>query len=259
MTVDAHLCGSGLIKELEKLRELRRLAISRLTAEVASALFAYITQFSHLESLSLYLVNNYVIFDLQTISSPPPFLKRLVLKGRLRKFPDWFSCLQNLSMLYLNFSRLSDDPLVYLYSLPNLVTLWLNQAFDGEQLHFEEGCFPKLKLLVLRKLRRLKLVEIKQRALPHLEELRIGSSPHLNKVPTGIQHLKNLKVLANYDVPCEFVLSMQPDGGSDYKKVEHVPSILFWYIIEGRRYRLYKPGDKIIKPFTRFSLNHKLL
>ena len=86
-------------------------------------------------------------------------------------------------------------------------------------------------------------MEINEGALPHLEELWIGSSPLLNEVPSGIQHLRNLKVLANYDMPSEFVLSMLPDGGSEYWKVEHVQSVLFLYRVGGRRYVEYKLGE----------------
>ncbi|PON55819.1 LRR domain containing protein [Parasponia andersonii] len=90
----------------------------------------------------------------------------------------------------------------------------------------------------------LKLVEIEEGALPCLEELTIASNPLLNVVPSGVQHLKNLKILANFDMPTEFVLSMNPDGGSKYWKVEHISSVHFWYRVEGgRNYTLYKLGE----------------
>ena len=85
------------------------------------------------------------------------------------------------------------------------------------------------------------MVEIEEGALP-LEELRIGPSPLLNEVPSGIKHLGNLKVVSFYDMPNDFVLSMQPDGGSENWKVEHVPSVLFWYRDEGRCYISYWLG-----------------
>jgi hypothetical protein len=40
--------------------------------------------------------------------------------------------------------------------LPNLINLSLNHAYDGEQLHFEEGGFRKLKRLMLRELKKIK-------------------------------------------------------------------------------------------------------
>ena len=244
MTVEAtHLTGIGLVKELDKLRRLRRLGISRLTAEVANALCPCIEEMSHLECLSLDSTSNQELLDLHTISSPSRFLQRLILKGILRTMPHWILSLQNLTMLYLSFSRLTYDPLDSLCHLPNLVSLWLYKAYGGEQLHFEEGGFPRLKLLVLRELQELKVVEVEEGALPHLEELRIGSSPLLNEVPSGIQHLRNLKVLANYDMPNDFVLSMQPNGGAEYWKVEHVQCVIFWYRTEGSHYMLYKLGE----------------
>ncbi|PON81117.1 LRR domain containing protein [Trema orientale] len=244
MTVEAtHLTGIGLVKELDKLRRLRRLGISRLTTEVASALCPCIEEMSHLECLSLDSTGCQEILDLHTISSPSRFLQRLVLKGILQNLPQWVPSLRNLSMLYLSFSRLTKDPLDHLCHLPNLVSLSLYKAYDGVKLHFEEGGFPRLKLLVLRELHGLVAVEVEEGALPRLEELRIGSSPLLKEVPSGIQHLRNLKVLANYDMPSEFVFSMQPDEGSDYWKVEHIQFVIFWYRVEGTRYMLYKLGE----------------
>ncbi|GMN31773.1 hypothetical protein TIFTF001_049717 [Ficus carica] len=244
MIVAADLSGIALIKELGKLRQLRKLAITRLTAEATTALFACIEEMNHLESLSLSFKNDGGMLNLETISSPPPHLERLVLKCRLQVLPDWISGLQNLSMLCLSLSSLTDDPLRHVGVLPNLVSLWLYRAYEGTQLHFEVGGFRKLKLLVLRDMQGLELVEIEEGALPLLEELRIGPSPLLDEVPSGLQHLRSLKVLAFYDMPNELVHKMQPNGGSDYVKVEHVPSVLFWYRISGRSYASYELGEQ---------------
>ncbi|GMN27190.1 hypothetical protein TIFTF001_040996 [Ficus carica] len=105
MTVEASLTGVDLKKELEKLRGLRKLGITRLTAEVVSALCPSIEKMYHLEYQSLHVTTSHEILDLQTISSPPPYLHRLVLRGLLQTFPNWISSLQNLSMLCLSLSR----------------------------------------------------------------------------------------------------------------------------------------------------------
>jgi hypothetical protein len=42
------------------------------------------------------------------------------------------------------------------------------------------------------------------------------------EVPSGIQHLKSLKVLNVYEMQGEFVLCMQLEGGKDYLKVKKV-------------------------------------
>ncbi|GMN23556.1 hypothetical protein TIFTF001_049094, partial [Ficus carica] len=104
MTVEASLTGVDLKKELEKLRGLRKLGITRLTAKVVNALCPSIEKMNHLEYLSLHATTSHEILDLQTISSPPPYLHRLVLRGLLQTFPNWISSLQNLSMLCLSLS-----------------------------------------------------------------------------------------------------------------------------------------------------------
>ncbi|GMN64784.1 hypothetical protein TIFTF001_033840 [Ficus carica] len=243
MIVEAQRSGIGFAKELKKLFRLRWLGISGLIEEDLSSLSNSIKKMNHLEYLSLYAKTNNENFGLENISISPPLMQRLVLLGLLQKLPHWIPRSENLSMSCLSLSRLNEDPLKHLCELPNLVSLWLPRVYNGEELRFTEGGFLKLKLLVLRELQGLKQVEIERGALPLLEELRIEPILLLNEVPSGIRHLGNPKVLANYDMPAEFVLSMQPNGGSDYWKVKHVPSILFWYRVQGRQYVLCKLGE----------------
>ena len=44
-------------------------------------------------------------------------------------------------------------------------------------------------------------------------------------------------------MPAEFVLGIQPNGGSNYRKVKHVPSVLYWYRVQERQFVLYKLGE----------------
>ena len=240
--VEAYPGGSDLVKELEKLRQLRWLGISKLTAEIGNALCASIEKMKHLEKLYIASISEDEILDLQYISSPPPLLRYLFLKGRLEKLPDWI-LRPNLCVLDLSFSKLTIEPLNCLKSLPNLVCLTLYQAYDGEELHFEEGGFPKLKELRLRKLEGLKVVKIDNGALKLLDKHVIGPSQLLKEVPSDIQHLKNLKHLEVVDVPKQFVSGMQPEIGANYWKVKHVPFVSFWYRQEGNVYDVYKLGE----------------
>ena len=123
------------------------------------------------------------------------------------------------------------------------MNLRLHDGYEGEQLHFEGGGFQKLKYLGLRKLRGLNKLIIAKGALPLLEELRIGPCPQLKEVPSGIHNLNSLKSLESYEMPREFVLSMQPYKGPDFWKVEHVSTIRFWFRIHGEKYKTYKIGD----------------
>jgi disease resistance protein RPM1 len=242
LTIDDHH-GGGLFEELGKLSQLRILGISRMIAERGRALCTSIKNMVHLKNLHVGSISENEIIDLQSISSPPPFLKHIYLRGRLKKLPNWILELQNLVTLILFFSSLKEDPLSCVQALPNLVTISLNHAYDGEQLHFEEGGFRKLKKLTLRELKRLKMVEIDRGSLPVLEQLEIGPCPQMKEVPSGIHHLKSLKILDFYEMQGEFVLCMQPYTGEDYWKVKKVTTIRFKYRIKGERYQIYKLGD----------------
>jgi len=235
--------GVGLFEELRKLCQLRTLGITNMTAKRGRALCISIQNMVHLKILVVGSISEDEILDLQSISSPPPFLECIYLRGRLEKLPNWVLELQNLVTLILFFSSLKEDPLSCVQALPNLVTLSLNHAYDGEQLHFEEGGFRKLKKLTLRELKRLKMVEIDRGSLPILEQLEIGPCPQMKEVPSGIHHLKSLKILDFYEMQGEFVLRMQPDTGEDYWKVNKVTTIRLKYRIKGERYQIYKLGD----------------
>jgi len=241
--IEANHHGVGLFEELGKLSQLRMLGISNMTAERGRALCTSIQNMVHLKNLTVFSISENEIIDLQSISSPPQFLEHIFLWGRLEKLPNWILELQNLVTLILFFSSLKEDPLLCVQALPNLITLFLSHAYDGEQLHFEEGGFRKLKKLTLRELKKLKMVEIDRGSLSGLEQLEIGPCPLMKELPSGIQHLESLKILNFYEIQREFVLRMQPDTGEDYWKVKKVTTIRLKYKIKEERCQIYKLGD----------------
>ncbi|KAL7176948.1 hypothetical protein ACSBR2_030308 [Camellia fascicularis] len=221
--------NNGLIKELEKLRQLRKLGIAKLEREHGRALCAAIEKMKYLRRLRVCASSNDEILDLQYISSPPHYLQRLLLAGRLEKLPDWIPKLQNLVGLSLMGSGLTkNDPLKALQVLPSLVHLLLWDAYDGEELYFEVGRFQKLKELCLLEFKGLNSVIIEEGALPLLEHLTIEPSPQLKEVPSGIHHLTNLKTLEFVGMPEEFIDRMEPkpNQGKDYWIVEHIPHVV---------------------------------
>ncbi|PON78355.1 NB-ARC domain, LRR domain containing protein [Parasponia andersonii] len=183
----------GRMKELEKLRKLRWLGISKVTTETGRALSASFSKMDQLERLVITSIDENEVLDIELHnSSSPHFLRELILTGLLEKLPRWISELQNLRGLSLKFSKLIDEPINYLKGLPNLETLQLlNHAYEGEQLQFEEGSFQKLQTLFLFGLVRLRVVKIDRGALPLLEQLNIVGCLLL-EVPS-IQHLTNMK------------------------------------------------------------------
>ncbi|KAL5550590.1 hypothetical protein UlMin_000766 [Ulmus minor] len=235
--------GDSLIKDLDKLRNLRELGISKLTRKGGRDLGASIGKMNNLVHLELQAMEEDEILDLQSIS-PPTSLHRLFLSGRLEKFPDWFSNLWSLQSLNLCFSRSTDNPLKYLKGLPSLMNLKLIHAYDGKELHFELGDFQKLKALNLTSLHGLEVIKMDREALPFVEKFRIGHCPLLKELPSGIKHLTNLKLLEFRDMPSEFVACLQPAGGRDYSKIKHVPSVIFNHKKEGTDdYIIYKLGE----------------
>ncbi|KAL5547971.1 hypothetical protein UlMin_003202 [Ulmus minor] len=236
--VNGYHRGADFFKELENLRQLRWLSMSDLTTENGRALCVAIEKMNHLERL--HLISNDVILGLEALSSPPPFLSHLELTFQLQKLPDWVSKLQSLSTLGLNYSRLADDPLKYLKNLPSLVYLWLFIAYEGEQLHFEQGGFQKLKLLQLNKLDGLKEIKISRGTLPLLEELSITSCSQLKMTASNLRGLKSLKLVEISEMPREFELDMQPEGDQDHWKIKNVPFSPYQFRGHGDVYDYYE-------------------
>ncbi|KAF4384381.1 hypothetical protein F8388_004614 [Cannabis sativa] len=175
------------------------------------------------------------------IDSTTNELIRSLLEGPTTR--SVISKLQNLQGLNLKFSRLTKEPLNCLKQLPNLAFLEMCEAYNGEELCFEEKGFKKLKHLVLRKLEGLKVVKIERGALPLLEKLEFGPFPLMIEMPCDIQFLTNLKSLEIMDMSSEFVDGLQPEEGSHYWKVQHVPYVTFWYRSKRDLYDIYKLGE----------------
>ncbi|GMN24474.1 hypothetical protein TIFTF001_051380 [Ficus carica] len=228
--VEVHPHKVGVIKELQQLRKLSLLCITNLSADVhGRTLCSCIEKMENLKQLSIFSSSENEILGVQHISSPRFLdLLELVLKGRLERFPDWITKLQNLKGLELSFSRLINDALSSVGDLPNLVFLALNQAYDGEELHFNEGRFLKLKELHIRKLEGLRVLKIDRGALHRLEYFKIGDCQKLKKVTTGIQSLGKLKDLTIYDMPVEFTAMIH----GCFRDLKHAPYIGVWNLFD---------------------------
>nr|XP_023918444.1 disease resistance protein RPM1-like isoform X2 [Quercus suber] len=238
--------SATLITELGSLTQLRKLSIYKLKKENGMDLCTAIQKMSHLRSLEIKATSEEEILNLQSLPSPPPLLQTLILGGRLEKLPEWIPKLKSILRIALTWSKLMEDPLKVLQALPNLMFLELCDGYGGEQLHIEREGFQKLKYLGLQNLGGLNRLIIDEGALPLLERLDIGDSPQLKEVPSGIHHLKSLKNLQFYEMPTEFVLSLQPDEGPDFGKVKHIPSVTFRYRTHGENYNRYTLGNSAL-------------
>ncbi|KAF8393984.1 hypothetical protein HHK36_020186 [Tetracentron sinense] len=202
--------GGGVVRELGKLSQLRRLGILGLREEDGPELCSSIEKMSNLRWLVVTSLEQKVI-DLQCLSSPPLHLQYLELAGKHERFPNWISSLNNVKMIHLRECRLRDDPLKVLQALPNLVKLSLHWAYDGDELCFKTGGFQKLKTIYLSKLERLKLVTVEEGAMHHLEVINIEECKMLEKLPLGIECLTNLKFFDFADMRNEFTMALSPN------------------------------------------------
>ena len=227
-----------LINEIGMLKQLRKLGIMNLKKENGRDLCIALENMPHLQSLSVGSEGHGVaILDLQAMSSAPLHLQSLHLRGKLERLPEWISRLHNLAKLRLNDTKLMDcDSIKVLQALPNLRCLRFFYGYNGEKMHFEGGGFQKLKSLRLAVLAKLNTIIIDQGAIPLLEKLEIGFCQSLKEVPSGIQHLKNLKQLSLAKMSDEFNERLSPNNGQDYWIVKHVPVLQY----DGT----YDPDDK---------------
>ena len=106
----------------------------------------------NLQSLRVSEKSEEEVLEFQSMSSPPPLLQTLFLYGRLEKLLEWIPKLNFIVKMGLLWSRLMDDPLKVLQTLPNLMYLRLYDGYEGEQLHIERGGFQNLMFLGLENL-----------------------------------------------------------------------------------------------------------
>ncbi|XP_058112843.1 disease resistance protein RPM1-like [Magnolia sinica] len=219
---------SGIIRELGNLTQLRRLGIIKLKREDGNDLCTSVEKMDYLRTLDVTSMAEEEVLNLHSLSHPPLPLQRLYLKGRLEKLPEWIASLDNLVQARLRWSRLRDDPLKALQSLPNLVELQLDRAYDGEELCCEGRGYPRLEKLRLIELSGLKNVRVEKGAMSSLAELDIRRCEELVEAPLWLEHVTNLKILDLYDMSEAFLKGLRKDGAGEFvDSIRHIPRIQY--------------------------------
>lgn len=204
--------------------------MSKLRKEDGKNLCSSIANLTSLSSLAVFAFDDEEELDLHHLSSPPPLLQRIFLRGHLQTLPSWIANHHSLVKLHLRMSRLRDDPLESLQNLPSLVHLELLHVYNWRTLCFKAKGFMKLKTLGLDLFDELEFIQVEEGAMPCLEKLLVLRCKLLKDLPLGIEHLKMLKVLGFFEPPDEFVQKLKPDEqNEDYQKVAHVPEIRYAY------------------------------
>jgi NB-ARC domain/Rx N-terminal domain len=182
-------CGYLVARQLMKFTNLRRLKIT-FSEEVT------LNQFEKqrtLESLSLYGEGS-IPMEAFTVF---PALRKLKICGILtdsKPLPAHTSFPEGLIKLTLAFSCLSKDPMPTLEKLPNLMILSLeDRVYDGKYMVCSDGGFPRLVLLVLKKLEKLEDWEVAYGSMKKLRSLTVEGCRRLKMLPEGLQHINSLK------------------------------------------------------------------
>ncbi|KAL7235148.1 hypothetical protein ACSBR1_018610 [Camellia fascicularis] len=105
---------ADLMKRIRNMTQLKKIGITKVR-EVDEDLCTAIQNMSLLHFLSVKVIDEDEYLQMDALSSTPPrYLKKLILVGKLEKVPCWFHSLQNLTSLLLRWSRLPEDPIPYI-------------------------------------------------------------------------------------------------------------------------------------------------
>ncbi|KAM3360502.1 hypothetical protein P3S68_020214 [Capsicum galapagoense] len=188
--------STSTVIELGKLTRLRQLFIANLRGKHGRDLCTSLNKLTNLQQLS---ISSYGVSDIiglhYPLSSTHSFLRKLTFEGRLERFPIWVTSLHALTTVVLKWSKLMDNAIDTLQDLPNLVTLVLDQAYDGEKLTFRAGGFEKLKELQIMNSTKLRQMKVEEGAMPSLEKLEMRNCRLMEELPLGIEHLSKLQYL----------------------------------------------------------------
>lgn len=214
--------SNEIVRQVGNLEQLTMLEIVKVTEAHATQLCASIEKMRRLQHLHVMAADEGETLHLDSISSPPPLLQKLVITGHLKRLPHWISSLGDLPYLSLRWSRIRKDIFSSLTAMSNLMFLRLVNAYEGKELLFCTGCFPKLMVLTLSELKFVDRIEIEEKAMPSLLLLRLIDCRNLKVLPHGIESLAQLQKLYLRSMPKELIERIE---GVDLQKVQHIPDV----------------------------------
>ncbi|KAL9860446.1 putative disease resistance protein RF45 [Arabidopsis thaliana] len=115
-----------------------------------------------------------------------------------------------------------EDPMRILEKLLHLKNVSLFQSFSGKRMVCSGGGFPQLQKLSIREIEWEEWI-VEQGSMPLLHTLYIGVCPNLKELPDGLRFIYSLKNL----IVSKRWKKRLSEGGEDYYKVQHIPSVEF--------------------------------
>ncbi|KAK4405915.1 Disease resistance protein RPP8 [Sesamum angolense] len=220
-------------RDISKLTKLQKLAviISPATENLAALVNFLKTGQNHIRDYSFRVHYNFqsereftVLRQLLSLAN----LRKLDLGGPINRLPEHGHFAESLTKLTLRSSGLKQDPMPTLEKLPNLYSLRLRNAFEGNKICCSSRGFPRLRILEILGLNSLEDWTIEEGAMPNLYALKIDECSKLKMVPGGIKHIAALRELVIANMPVDFknrIRTGQDGWGEDFHKVEHIPLI----------------------------------
>ncbi|PQQ09109.1 putative disease resistance RPP8-like protein 2 [Prunus yedoensis var. nudiflora] len=215
-------------KELVQLKNLRKLSVNFEILEEISK--AAIFTMNRVQSLCVVSTSMDI---LKSIVYRCRYVSKLKVMGPIGNLPEDLPTYPNLTKLTLCGTCLEDTQIKILEKLPKLQTLCLGVgAFgaDSRELVCSRKGFPSLEVLYLSGLSELSYWRVFEGAMPSLCRLYIENWLTLVEVPDGLQYVSTLKEITIKLMPDTFCSSLQ-EGGEDFYKIQHVPSVLFESIV----------------------------
>ena len=173
----------GNIEWLWNLEQYRRFILTNVRQADEKDLCAAMDNMK-LHKLFLKAANEEEPLRIDALSSPP-CLEKLKLVGKLETVACWFPSLHSVTFLLFLWSRLREDPLPCLQSVPNLARLIVVNAYVAKQLCFLDG-FQKVKILNTYNCNQLNEIVLEKGVMPGLQSLSFGRCMKLKALPHGI-------------------------------------------------------------------------
>ncbi|TYH46644.1 hypothetical protein ES332_D11G352500v1 [Gossypium tomentosum] len=154
-------------------------------------------------------------------------ISKLRLDVEIRRLPEYHYLSSNLAYIKLRRCKLEEDPMPTLEKLLYLRMLELHEAaFIGKEMFCCGQAFAKLESLSLKGLNNLEEWKVGKEAMASLQRLEIQKCRQLKKLPDGLRFIATLLELKIESMPKAFKDKVA-EGGEDFCKVRHVPSIIF--------------------------------
>uniref|UniRef100_M1C4T7 SNKR2GH5 protein n=1 Tax=Solanum tuberosum TaxID=4113 RepID=M1C4T7_SOLTU len=118
-------------------------------------------------------------------------LQKLWLRGRIEKLPHLFP--NSITIMVLQNSGLTEDPMPILGMLPNLRNLDLFRAYEGKEIMCSDSSFNQLEFLILYGLENLERWDLVTSAMPLIKGLGVDDCPNLKEIPERMKDVELLK------------------------------------------------------------------